>query len=121
MATTSWMPDLASRSASFGSSAAFAAGERMPAWSTMRPVSGGKVSAAATVATKHERDGEERQCPSGRARDRRCASSRPSTHQNFTSGGVCAPSLAANSAIGLLSRKKVFAHSTPGKVRSSVL
>ena len=36
--------------------------------------------------------------------------------QNFTCGGVCAFSLAVNSAIGLLERKKVAAHSTPGKV-----
>ena len=41
--------------------------------------------------------------------------------QNFTCGGVCAPSLAANSAIGLLERKKVAAHRMPGNVLSSVL
>ena len=120
MATTSWMPDFASRSASFGSSAAFAAGERMPAWSTMRPVSGGKVSAAATVAAKHERDGEERHPERARARSPLRIVAAVNA-QNFTSGGVCAPSLAVNSAIGLLPRKKVFAQSTPGKVRSSVL
>ena len=44
-----------------------------------------------------------------------------SPHQNFTAGGVSAPSLAVNSAIGLLPRKKVLAQSTVGKVRSAVL
>ena len=86
----------------------------------MRPVSGGKVSAAATVATNTSATAKGA-CPAG-AREIAVAHRRaPSTHQNFTSGGVCASSLAVNSAIGLLLRKKVFAHSTPGNVRSSVL
>src|SRR5882672_1858379 len=41
--------------------------------------------------------------------------------QNFTCGGACAPSPAANSAIGLLERNAVAAHNTPGNVLSSVL
>ena len=42
-------------------------------------------------------------------------------HQNFTCGGFSAPSVAVNSAIGLLPEKAVFAQSTVGKVRSAVL
>ena len=91
----------------------------------MRPVSGGKVSAAATVATKTSASGEEERAQAGARAVADGASSGPSSqrspHQNFTAGGVSAPSLAVNSAIGLLPRKKVFAQSTPGKVRSSVL
>ena len=90
----------------------------------MRPVSGGKVSAAATVATKTSATAKSERAPAG-ARAVADAHRRPSLqrspHQNFTAGGVCASSLAVNSAIGLLLRKKVFAHSTPGNVRSSVL
>jgi hypothetical protein len=41
--------------------------------------------------------------------------------QNFTCGGVCAPSPAVNSAIGLLLRKTVAAHNRPGKVLRVVL
>jgi len=43
------------------------------------------------------------------------------SHQNFTCGGLSDPSVAVNSAIGLLPVKKDFAHSTVGKVRSAVL
>src|SRR5256885_8916188 len=47
VATTSWMPDLLSRSASLASSAArWSAGRRL-AWSTIRPVSAGKSAASA--------------------------------------------------------------------------
>ena len=89
----------------------------------MRPVSGGKVSAAATRRDEDERDGEEERAPAGAraVADVSQVVTRRSPHQNFTAGGVCASSLAVNSAIGLLLRKKVFAQSTPGKVRSSVL
>ena len=71
-----------------------------------------------------ERDGEERACRDARRRSARRVVGpviAASPHQNFTAGGVSAPSLAVNSAIGLLLRKKVLAQSTPGKVRSAVL
>src|ERR1700733_11617384 len=41
--------------------------------------------------------------------------------QNFTCGGFSEPSLAVNSAIGLLPEKAVFAQRTVGNVRSAVL
>src|SRR5690242_18126027 len=47
VATTSWMPDFDSRSASFCSIALRVAGSMMLAWSTTRPVSAGKLSAKA--------------------------------------------------------------------------
>src|SRR5215831_6612991 len=47
VATTSWMPDFDSRSASFCSIALRVAGSIMLAWSTTRPVSAGKFSAKA--------------------------------------------------------------------------
>src|SRR5215813_14171558 len=47
VATTSWMPDFDSRFASFCSIASRVAGSMMLAWSTMRPESGGKLSAKA--------------------------------------------------------------------------
>jgi hypothetical protein len=53
------------------------------------------------------------------ALERLNAHSRP--YQNFTCGGVCAPSVAANSAIGLLERNTVEAHNKPGNVLREVL
>src|SRR5271166_5773542 len=50
--TTSWPVVLVSNSASLRSSAALVAGSRIPASSTTRPVSSGKVSAQAAPATR---------------------------------------------------------------------
>ena len=116
MATTSWMPDLASRSASFGSSAVRVSAGMTFAWSTIRPVSAGKLSG----------EGAQRPRQSERPESAAAGQTVQTRHgdaprQNFTCGGVCALSFAANSAIGLFERKKVEAHSTPGKVLSSVL
>src|SRR5688572_23531794 len=49
---TSWMPDFCSSSASLGSSASRVCCGMMLAWSTMRPVSGGKVRASAAPAAR---------------------------------------------------------------------
>ena len=45
----------------------------------------------------------------------------PDDDQNFTTGGFSEPSFAANSAIGWLPEKAVFAQSTVGNVRSDRL
>ena len=95
----------------------------------MRPVSGGNVSASGANERQQQRRGgsDEPRLPRiGRYVERWPASmSRPwvasAGAQNFTGGGVCAVSLAANSAIGLLARKNVEAQSMPGNVFSSVL
>src|SRR5579863_1528789 len=98
----------------------------------------GLVDDAAGERRKIKRQGGEHQAenePGGRARrDRRAHQrTRPSAgrarlsgttaefHQNFTGGGLSEPSVAVNSAIGLLPEKKNFAHSKVGKVRSAVL
>ena len=46
---------------------------------------------------------------------------RGNDHQNFTWGGVAAPSFAVNSAIGFSPENAVFAQMTVGNVRSAVL
>src|SRR5271169_6775156 len=51
VATTSWMPDLSSSSLDFASMSLRLASVITPAWSTTRPVSGGKSSANAAEAT----------------------------------------------------------------------
>ena len=136
------MPDFCSSSASLGSSASRVCGEMMLAWSTMRPLSGGKVSAKAAMvrpsAAKRLLD-VPTEAPSAERRDLvstisrfwlsqrslDCATLRAaplgttSHFPNFTCGGFCASSLAVNSAIGLLPR--IIAQIWPGKVLISVL
>src|SRR5215467_5763640 len=124
------MPDLVSSSASFDAMALRVSAERILAWSTTRPVSAGKLGAQTAMPVNNSA----MRTTSGRARlpTEKKDEMRPAVigapfnrnygaSQNFTCGGVCALSFAANSAIGLLVLRSVEAHNSPGNVLRVVL
>src|ERR1700722_14827879 len=110
VATTSWMPDLSSRSLSFDSRSARLSDDMTFAWSTTRPVRGGNSIGNAAVTRQQTITAP-----------RNSASMSVTDDQNFTCGGVWVPSFAVNSAIGFSPENAVLAQITVGNVRNAVL
>ena len=147
VATTSWMPDLSSSFFDFASMSLRLAADMTPAWSTTRPVSGGKSKAKANEVKQSATNtpsvipGRAKHEPESTATSlwfnavgvhhgpvimdsgllAALGPGMTGVDQNFTCGGFSEPSLAVNSAIGLLPANAVFAQITVGKVRSAVL